>query len=965
MADLARLGVIIDPTGARAGGAEVNRALDSMGDRAGRLNRSIDVLKRAFIALGGVFAIRTAFQIADDYTTLENRLRLVSDSTEELTELQERLFDLSQRTRTDMVGAVELFSRMSRATQDLGTSNEDLLRITETVNKAIQVSGATTTEATSAIIQFSQGLGLGALRGQDLKSVLSFVPRLAQAIADGLGVSIGQLTKLGEAGELTTEKILKALESQAPQIAKEFSKLGLRVSDSLTLVRNAFRNFIGQLDKTTGASAFVTRVFTDLASVIGSQENKIAQLITSFTILAEVITTTMIARALSPLIKTSSLYIVELVRSELAAFAAARAEQVRAAAMIAGARQQVAANAITRGVILAQVHQIAVTNNLLSAQKAAVTGTLLLAQANQALSISARASTIAMAVLRSALAFFGGPIGLAITAIGLGLVFFGDKLFGAKDPANNLRDALKDINEEAKTLKQTITDLKLEKLREAAKLLRESMAERADLPEALLPTGPIGLGGLGALPPGISQQFAAAGTQELEQRRQGALLIGDMELAVELERRIADAARDTAEGIGDQKSRQDDVNETLAKGLQHVSDMRAQLAAFQRGGEAALLDEQALQKARDALEQTDTAINDTTRSLAASIAQGRRLEDALNDARDAALHAARARDEELKKSQREADQRAQSARDFITELQQRNRLLEIEATLGSEAADMARARGELERFLGRDILPAEQALLDDILARYQSLVTAARLRNEAEQRNLALLARIREAGTPEFVRSEADISRARELFEQVNSDLDATNDITQAQFDAFVRSLNPAASEFDRVMEGLRATTRETGEEFRQLSDVVGTAFEDALLQAKTLDDIVTALLQDISRLGLRTFVTEPLQRGLHAAFTGGSDQGGLFDQISGLFGFQHGGGFTVGGSGGPDSRLVAFRATPGERVNVTPPGEGGAVTQHITVNVDGGINSQGRKTPGQVAALISRELVRANRRNN
>src|SRR5690606_18745696 len=113
-----------------------------------------------------------------------------------------------------------------------------LLTLTEATNQSIQISGATTQEAAAGVIQFAQALASGELRGDELRSVLENMPRLAQAIADGLKTDIGGLRDLAEQGELTAERVTQALLGQAGVIESEFGHLDRTVGQAMTQLAN-------------------------------------------------------------------------------------------------------------------------------------------------------------------------------------------------------------------------------------------------------------------------------------------------------------------------------------------------------------------------------------------------------------------------------------------------------------------------------------------------------------------------------------------------------------------------------------------------------------------------------------------------------------------------------------------------------------------------------------------------------
>jgi tape measure domain-containing protein len=129
--------------------------------------------------------------VADQYRRINSQLRLVTRSTQQIVVANERLFKISQDTRSSFEATTNLFTRFARVSKDLGATQNQVLAVTKTVQQAIKVSGTSAQSAEAAIIQLGQGLASGTLRGEELNSVLEQAPRLARAIADGIGVSVG------------------------------------------------------------------------------------------------------------------------------------------------------------------------------------------------------------------------------------------------------------------------------------------------------------------------------------------------------------------------------------------------------------------------------------------------------------------------------------------------------------------------------------------------------------------------------------------------------------------------------------------------------------------------------------------------------------------------------------------------------------------------------------------------------
>jgi tape measure domain-containing protein len=210
--------------------------------------------------------------VADQYRRINSQLRLVTRSTQQIVVANERLFKISQDTRSSFEATTNLFTRFARVSKDLGATQNQVLAVTKTVQQAIKISGTSAQSAEAAIVQLGQGLASGTLRGEELNSVLEQAPRLASAIADGIGVSVGQLRKLGAEGKITSSEVFDALLSQSKQIAGEFAQIETTFSGASQVAGNAFARFVNELDKASGFS----QALIDTTLDIGRAFEKVA-----------------------------------------------------------------------------------------------------------------------------------------------------------------------------------------------------------------------------------------------------------------------------------------------------------------------------------------------------------------------------------------------------------------------------------------------------------------------------------------------------------------------------------------------------------------------------------------------------------------------------------------------------------------------------------------------------------------
>jgi tape measure domain-containing protein len=250
--------VKIDPAGASGGGRKVRSELDRIESQVNRLRNAIG---RAFAFAGLGLGIRELITLADTYTTIQNRLKTVTDSSAQLAVVQERLFGISQRTRQSYQATAELFTRVSLAAKSLGTSQAEVLQFTESLNKAVILSGASAQEASAGIIQLSQGIASGTLRGDELRSVLEQLPAVADVISKSLGVTRGQLRQMGQDGKITADIVLDAFKKARVELDERFAKTVPTIGQSFQVLQNSATQLIGKFGEGTG-------VFTGFARAI-------------------------------------------------------------------------------------------------------------------------------------------------------------------------------------------------------------------------------------------------------------------------------------------------------------------------------------------------------------------------------------------------------------------------------------------------------------------------------------------------------------------------------------------------------------------------------------------------------------------------------------------------------------------------------------------------------------------------
>lgn len=243
-----RIDIVVREDGSRV----VKRNLQDIGSAADDAANSLDLMKNILTGLiaGGI--ITGLIRMADTYTNIQNKLRLVTTGTENLARVTKELQGIANDTRSDFEATSELYARLANSSKELGVGQEQLLKFTKTLNQAIVLSGASAEEAAGGIRQLAQGMASGTLRGDELNSVMENFPKVADIIAEGLGVTRGELRKLGAEGKITARDIIDAFAAAEKAVGEDFAKTVPTVSQSLTVLRNNFLVWIGELDQSIG-----------------------------------------------------------------------------------------------------------------------------------------------------------------------------------------------------------------------------------------------------------------------------------------------------------------------------------------------------------------------------------------------------------------------------------------------------------------------------------------------------------------------------------------------------------------------------------------------------------------------------------------------------------------------------------------------------------------------------------------
>lgn len=253
--------VVVNAKGAETGAKQAVSSLNAIDSAAAKteakfksLNGLAATLGTTLAGVASVVAVRSALDLADRYSGLEQRIKQATAATGDFGRVNEGLFAIAQRTGSAFSDTVDVFQRLGFAAESLGASNTDILRLVQTVQQLGVISGASTTAMSAGLMQFSQALGSGVVRAEEFNSILENLPAVADKIAKGFGSTVAEVRKAVNEGKVLSKDVFEILLSQSEDVAEQFEAM----PDSLSRASQAFENSLGaafsDLDQKLGAT---------------------------------------------------------------------------------------------------------------------------------------------------------------------------------------------------------------------------------------------------------------------------------------------------------------------------------------------------------------------------------------------------------------------------------------------------------------------------------------------------------------------------------------------------------------------------------------------------------------------------------------------------------------------------------------------------------------------------------------
>jgi tape measure domain-containing protein len=220
-------------------GSDSNRLYgDSAANAARQTSGLVSELRGLAGAYLGIQGVRALTGLSDSMTSITARLDMMNDGLQTTEELNRMIYESAQRSRGSYQQTANLVAKLGTLAGDAFSSNREIIAFAEQLNKQMALSGTTTQEAQAAMLQLTQGLASGTLRGEELNSVLEQTPMIAQSIAKYMGVNTGEMRELASEGAITAGVVKSAMFAMADEINAKFEQMPMTWGQVWTSMQN-------------------------------------------------------------------------------------------------------------------------------------------------------------------------------------------------------------------------------------------------------------------------------------------------------------------------------------------------------------------------------------------------------------------------------------------------------------------------------------------------------------------------------------------------------------------------------------------------------------------------------------------------------------------------------------------------------------------------------------------------------
>ena len=409
--------------------AGMRQASSSAEREMGRASSSVNVMNgmlgKLAATAGAAFSVGQIISYTDKYTGLQNKLKLVTNSQSELNAAMQDTFAIAQNTGSAWDSTAMVYQRFADNAKRLGITMAETASLTETVSKAISISGGSAASAEAALMQFGQALASGVLRGEEFNSISEQAPGLLKAIAKGMGVNISELRAMAGEGKITGDVLVDSLSKAKPYIDDLFNKTDFTIGNSITQLSNAVTQFVGEAGKGSGAASALSNSIGFLAKNLSAVTNT---MMIGATFMAGTYIPVIYGAITAGYARTK-----QIVEQTAIQYAAISAERTAAASSLAQAQAQLVNTQSTLAALAAEkalevqrlqaqinaAGRMATATRMAQLRQIEVQVTAELTAAETALAAARARSTAAAAtsvgVGRAAIGILSGPVGMGIT----------------------------------------------------------------------------------------------------------------------------------------------------------------------------------------------------------------------------------------------------------------------------------------------------------------------------------------------------------------------------------------------------------------------------------------------------------------------------------------------------------------------------------------------------------------------
>lgn len=258
--------------------SDMKRVSTTTTQTAKTMESAIGGFQKAIIGLGAGFSAIQIIKSADQFNTLQQRIKTATAATGDYTKVSQQLFQISQRTGASLKDSVDVFQSLARSSNELGATNADILKLTQTVQELGTIGGSTGQQMSNALMQFSQAMAGGTVHAEEMNSILENMPELANRIAKGMGMTQGELRKAIASGKILSKDVFESLIKQSGEIHAQFEKIPMSLDKSLQVLQNSAVDFVGQLDQASGFTTTMAKGFQEMALTVPEVASALKQI---------------------------------------------------------------------------------------------------------------------------------------------------------------------------------------------------------------------------------------------------------------------------------------------------------------------------------------------------------------------------------------------------------------------------------------------------------------------------------------------------------------------------------------------------------------------------------------------------------------------------------------------------------------------------------------------------------------